>query len=300
MYSWGDSMEDWRRPGAYRFDEARKAARKADAERAKAEGPRTYHNRNRPVYDLIDPRRTISSKSRNPLVIAVDVTGSMQNWPFEIFDRLPLLYQTLSQYRQDLEISFAAIGDIQSDEYPLQVTDFARGFDLEQRLKALYGEGGGGDSPEDYGMFAVYAQHRIVLSRTEDTPFMIVFGDVSMHEKHTAAQIKSLLDLDVQGDVNAIKAWQQVAKIWNVWFLRRPGGRKGDSVDQQWAEAIGEQKVVHITEEPRAVDFAMGLIARHWGKMDDFRLNMQARQEDNVVDRVVHSILSIDDSALGK
>ena len=33
----------------------------------------------------------------------------MASWPFEIFDRLPLLYNTLSQYREDLEICFAAI-----------------------------------------------------------------------------------------------------------------------------------------------------------------------------------------------
>ena len=35
----------------------------------------------------------------------------MASWPFEIFDRLPLLFNTLSQYREDLEICFAAIGD---------------------------------------------------------------------------------------------------------------------------------------------------------------------------------------------
>lgn len=298
MYSWGDSMEDWKRPGAYRFDEARKSARKADAAKAKDAGPRAYHNRDKPVYDLIDPRRAISSKSKNPLMVAIDVTGSMQTWPFEIFDRLPLLYQTLSQYRQDLEISFAAIGDVTSDEYPLQVTDFARGFDLEQQLKALYGEGGGGDAPEDYGMFAYYVQRKVVLSRTDDQPFLIVFGDVTMHDKHTSAQVKALLDIDEQKDVDAVETWQQVSKIWNTWFLRRPGGKKGDETDRQWGRAIGEQKIVHITDEARAVDFAMGLIARHWGKMNDFQQNMKARQENKVVEDVVHSILSIDDSRL--
>ena len=46
------------------------------------------------------------------------MTGSMANWPFEIFDRLPLLYNTLSQYREDLEICFAAIGDAGVDRSP--------------------------------------------------------------------------------------------------------------------------------------------------------------------------------------
>ena len=34
------------------------------------------------------------------------MTGSMQTWPAEIFDRLPLLYNTLAQYRPDLEVLF--------------------------------------------------------------------------------------------------------------------------------------------------------------------------------------------------
>ena len=42
----------------------------------------------------------------------------------------------------------------------------------------------------------------------------------------------------------------------------------------------GEQQVVHMEDEGRAVDYAMGLIARSWGFFGDFQQNMRARQDE--------------------
>jgi hypothetical protein len=93
--------------------------------------------------------------------------------------------------------------------------------------------------------------------------------------------------------VDSVGAWNEVARHWNVWFLRRPGGKKGDAIDVQWGKAIGPQKVVHIDDEQRAVDYAMGLIARTWGHFDDFRSNMLARQDEDKVDVLEEAIEGI-------
>lgn len=283
MYSWDDSTSDWRRPGRYRFDKALSRLRAEDAERAREAGPRAYHNRNAPLEELTTPRKDITSHSANPLIVATDVTGSMQTWPFEIFDRLPLLYQTLSQYRPDLEVSFGAIGDAGCDQYPLQVCDFAKGFTLENQLKALYGEGGGGDAPESYGLFAYYVRHHAHIQPLKERPFLIVFGDITMHERVPGDQVQHVIGDRMQGAISAVELWQEVSTRWNVWFLRRQG-RQGDEIDRQWSRAIGEQNIVHIHDELRAVDYAMALIARHWGRINDFKDNMRARQDDEAVE----------------
>ena len=159
MYCWGDNMSDWKRPAAYRYSGSRsaKSARSRAAKASKQRGGRNYLSRSAPDLDVVSPQgKVISTQSANPIVVAVDVTGSMSSWPYEIFDRLPLLYQTLSQYRPDVEISFVAIGDATCDQYPLQVCDFARGIALEDQLKGLYGEGGGGGSvKESYELFCL-------------------------------------------------------------------------------------------------------------------------------------------------
>lgn len=290
MYSWDDNLEDWAMPGAYAFDGAHGARRQAEARKAAAAGPRTYHTRSGPLWTLVDPNRVRQTESHNPLVIAVDVTGSMQRWPFEIFDRLPLLYNTLSQYREDLEVLFVAIGDARCDQWPLQVTEFGRGYALEQQLKALYGEGGGGDEPESYGLFSYWLNRMVELREApQQKPLLIVFGDAPMHEQVSGAEIRGVLPEDASQGTSAVSEWRKVTQTWNTWFLRRQG-KRNDRIDQQWSQALGHEQIIHIEDEPRAVDYAMGLVARHWGKLDDFRRNMSARQSAASVQKVLNQV----------
>jgi ribosomal protein S27AE len=293
MYSWDDDTSSWYGKASYAYSKSGAERRARAARRATAAGGRTYERRGGPNEKIVDAKKRISSASKNPLIVAVDVTGSMASWPAEIFDRLPLLYNTLSQYREDLEISFAAIGDAGVDRWPLQVTTFASGYDLEQLLKSLYGEGGGGDAPESYGLFAHWVDTHVEVPEAGDKPFLIVFGDITMHPKVPREQVQELLGDDPQGDVDALRAWQRVAKRYNVWFLRRASGRPNDQVDQQWAKAIGAQKIMRIEDEQRAVDYAMGLVARAWGHFGDFKDNMRARQPEDKVEKLSKPIAMV-------
>jgi len=286
MYSWDEDTSKWygSKAGAYRYAAAPSITR--SAERAKASGPRTYQGKSAPNEKIIDPRKRVSTESKNPLIVAIDVTGSMASWPAEIFDRLPLLFNTLAQYRPDVEICFAAIGDAAVDKWPLQVTSFASGFDLEQLLGALYGEGGGGDAPESYGLFAHWVNTHVEIPNADETPFLIVFGDINMHPKIAKGQVDHYLGDKARDDLDSLKEWQEVTQKWNTWFLRRPGGKRGDKIDDQWGQAIGAQKVFHIEDEQRAVDYALGLVARSWGHFDNFQDNMRARQDETKVKQV--------------
>ncbi len=283
MYSWDEDTSDWYGKADYHYTGAGAARRSEAAERAKAHGPRTYEKKSGPNETVTNPSQHIRTTSPNPLIVAVDVTGSMASWPFEIFDRLPLLYNTLSQYRDDLEICFVAIGDAGCDRWPLQTTPFASGYDLEQLLGSLYGEGGGGDAPESYGLFAHWVNTHVQVPQATETPFMIVFGDAPMHPTTPKGQIAHYLGDQAGHDVDSIAAWRQVCQNWNVWFLRRPTGKPGDPVDQQWGQAITAQKIFRIEDEQRAADYAMGLIARAWDHFGDFQENMRARQSESVV-----------------
>ena len=290
MYSWSGDTSDWYGSDSYAFDPKAKDARERDAARAAATGPRTYDEKRGPIESMVDPRRSIECKSKNPIIVAVDVTGSMARWPAEIFDRLPLLYMTLSQYRPDLEICFAAIGDARYDKWPLQVTDFAKGYDLEQHLKALFGEGGGGDGPEGYGLFAWHLKHHVKVDAAEDAPFLIVYGDAPMHEKVTRDEIRKVWGVQAD-DQDAIELWKEVAKKYNTWFLRRPTGSRNDEVDQQWFRALGPERVARVHDEERAIDYALGIVARSWGHFEDFKQNMAARQAQEKVDDLARRIV---------
>lgn len=297
MYSWGDGMDDWARPDAYRFAEARKEARAAYARAADSRGGRTYQSKRAPG-PLADATKRIRSHSPNPVIVAIDVTGSMAGWPFELFDRLPLFYQTLSQYRPDVEVAYAAIGDAACDRFPLQVTDFAKGYDLEERVAALYGEGGGGDAPEDYQLFAHYVSSRVdipeVADDRDERPFLLVFGDAGFHARVLPDQVRRVIGAELDQALDGVSVWREVAARWDTWFLRRPTGGPGDEVHRQWAEAIGEQKIVYVDDELRGMDYAMGIVARAWGHFGDFEANIRARQDEGKVAAVVNSVLALD------
>jgi hypothetical protein len=286
MYAWGDDMTEWARPSAYKFKGSRKARsdRKKAAESSKQRGGRRYLNRDQPDSDLASPfGRTISTESTNPIVVAVDVTGSMSTWPAQIFDRLPLFYQTLSQYRPDVEVSFVAIGDATSDSYPLQVTDFAAGIALEDHLNALYGEGGGGGGArESYELFAYYLLTR-ARAPNALRPYLILYGDEGFYDKVEAAQIRYYLGGRERKSRDSYEVWQALSESWNVFHLRKTYPGKDREIRQQWANAIGEERVLHLPSADRAVDLALGLISRQWGHFEDFEENMTARQPERVV-----------------
>ena len=92
---------------------------------------------------LPPPRnRILLTKAHFPVVIAVDVTGSMKTLPQLIFEKLCLLYNEVlfflpEDLKKSFEISFTAIGDAYTDGYPLQVTNFGKGFELDKNITAL-------------------------------------------------------------------------------------------------------------------------------------------------------------------
>lgn len=293
MYCWGDDMTDWAAPDAYAFKgtAAAKAARAEAAKESKAKGGRTYEKRSAPLLDLTTPRKTLRTKSTNPIVVAVDVTGSMQRWPFEIFDRLPLLYQTLSQYREDVEVSFVALGDATSDRFPLQVTDFRRGLPLEETLGALYGEGGGGGGArESYELLAYQLLYRCQAPEAT-RPFLILYGDEGFYPTLEPALAKAMWGDVIDEPLDSRRLWQGVAEAWNVFHLRKPyGGHQEASIHAQWAEALGEERIVLLDDVQRAVDVALGIVARQWGHFGDFEQNLAARQAPDVVARVADRV----------
>ena len=81
MYSWDEDTSGWYGSKSYAYGERGAAVRGKAAKRASASGPRSYETKNKPNIKIIDPKKKVKTESKNPLIIAVDVTGSMASWP---------------------------------------------------------------------------------------------------------------------------------------------------------------------------------------------------------------------------
>ncbi len=289
MYSWGsDDTTGWKNPG-YDFGDAKKAY----FEELKKEAPesRTYSEKIGPNLALVNPKgKTLFTKSKNPISILVDGTGSMQTWPAEIFDRLPLLYQTLVKYREDIDISFSVIGDAKIDTWPLQVGNYEKGVKLEEQLKALHAEGGGGPGiRESYELYSYFMLHHADISNAVK-PFLFVMGDEKFYDQINTKQIETVIGDTVQGPILSIDIWKELGEKFDVYFLRKTYAPHDNDIMAQWRNALGEQKIVTIHDATRVVDYAIGIIADKWGQLDDFEKNLSARQDSKTVDKVMDSI----------
>ncbi|MCX6707293.1 MAG: hypothetical protein NT001_04090 [Candidatus Woesearchaeota archaeon] len=299
MYSWGPDTSTWKRPGSYKWGSAKGAYANLGNQSAQ-QGPRTYANRNAPSK-LVDPTgKAIDTDSETPLIIAVDVTGSMQSWPGEIFDRLPLLYQTLAKYKPDLEISFCAIGDANSDQYPLQVNNFGKELDLEKQLKALCAEGGGGgQGMESYELFGYFMKNKCNTPKAT-SPFLIIFGDEGFYPQVNPDQVAHYVGDKLESKIESADIWKGLMQKFNVYMLHKQydGGNDKKIVDQ-WAEVLGKERVVPLYDEQRAVDVAMGIIARYWGQFGDFKQNLSSRQDPAAQQSVMASLRYVPPAATG-
>jgi hypothetical protein len=302
MYSWGTDTTGWNNPGKYRYDSARAPYLDKLGDASAKAGPRGYTRPRSPNSTLVDPRgKEISSDSQNPIIVGVDVTGSMSAWPGEIFDRLPLFYQTLSQYRPDTEMAFAAIGDANCDSYPLQVNSFEKGLKLEDAIKALYPEGGGGGQvSESYELFGYFMQEHCKTPNAT-SPFLFIFGDEKFYNTVRPDQIRHYIGDTVQDPVDSLGVWKSLTQRFNLYLLHKPYGHGGEgSVDKEvvkhWEAAIGKQRIVEVPSAERAVDIAMGIVAKHWGQYDDFGVNLSARQPDSVAKTVHYTLRHIPDA----
>lgn len=296
MYSWGGGTTDWKDPGRYRFDSARKPYLDADAAASAAKGGRSYSMRSEPDFGLVGVKnRPIETNSEHPIVFLVDGTGSMIGWPAEFFDRAPLLYQTLSQYRSDLEISFGVIGDATCDNYPIQLNKFGQGITLEDHIKALCPEGrGGGQISESYELSAYYLLNHCNMPKAK-LPFLFVFGDEKFYGKVEPKQVKHYIGDKLQGPLDAKDVWKNLMLKFNVFFLQKPYGKGNEQdvtteVKKYWADTLGPRRVVDLISADRAVDTAMAIVAKSWGQFGDFKGSMSARHDRDLIDAVVKSV----------
>jgi hypothetical protein len=281
MYGWGGDTASWKGSGKYKYDSARSPYLDKLKKDAGKKGPRTYVDSSEPDMAYVNTRdKTIKSESKNPIVFAVDVTGSMSSWPGEIFDRLPLFYQTLSQYKEDLKVCFAAIGDATCDEYPIQVNNFGKGLELEDHLKAVGCEGGGGGHiTESYELFGYFMKEHCEVPNAT-SPFLFICGDETFYNRIDPAQVEHYIGDKLENAKNS---------------LQKPYGSGYDSgvtseVRERWADALGDQRIIELPSAERVVDIAMGIVSKYWGKFGDFKDNLSARQDDSVAASVYNSL----------
>lgn len=284
------------------------SAKRAYTDKVVARGPVT------PAAIGLDPTNLVPDKlvseAEAPFIVCVDVTGSMGEWPATIFSKLPYLEHEGKEYLgQDMEISFAAIGDhTQGDKYPLQVRPFVKGTDLKDALeKLIHEKGGGGDSEESYELAACFYGEHCECPNAVRKPLMIFIGDEGIHSVMTEDDANKWCKTKISKRTTPQELFVKLRQKFEVYIIRKPyncdaqkSSPQNDRIQQQWEELLGVDHVIALPDASRVVDVIFGILGMFTGRYDDFVKELKERQGkdadgDKKINVVLNSLKSVCD-----
>jgi len=168
----------------------------------------------------------------------------------------------LQGYLDDVGMSFAAVGDVNSDKAPIQVSAFAQGSDLDNHISKMYLEGGGGGGyTESYELSAYFYVKHCQLSDPE-IPFFFVTGDEIYYDEIQSGTIKEVMGIQAPA-LKGEDMWHELMKKFNVFLLKKPYDNvKNDKIIlDKWTKTLGHERVLEIVTPKACVDVMLGAIA---------------------------------------
>ena len=86
-----------------------------------------------------------------PVIIGLDVTGSMGQTAVEVAKKLGVIMTKLYEQVEDIEFLIMGIGDLAYDQFPIQASQFESDIRIAEQLDKIFFEfGGGGNAYESY------------------------------------------------------------------------------------------------------------------------------------------------------
>lgn len=226
---------------------------------------------------------------RDPItvLIGLDVTGSMDVIPKSLLEgRLGTLMvdlkKTFSRPNENLQISFAGIGDAKTDQAPLQVTHFESDNRFAQQLQKIWLEGGGGgNGGESYNLLWWYAAKKTHLNYVDQDKrkgILITIGDDNVHDGLTKGEIQAWLDPKYDGgDVSNQELLKAVREQYEVYHIvitdgqayihdfetkREKTKQKHEEEAKKWADLLEKNNVIYSKSDGVA-DAIAEIVKRH-------------------------------------
>lgn len=215
-------------------------------------------NRVRRIHESMDPKGAKLRESRDseihpnsvPIIIGLDVTGSMHNIPvYLVREGLPKMVSGIIENGvPDPQILFLGIGDSKCDNYPFQVGQFESGdAELDMWLTRTYLEGGGGGNGGESYHWAWYfaAMHTVTdaWEKRHEKGFLFTIGDERCHPILHARELQ-----EVTGEKSEpYKTEELLARAqerYNVYHLHIIEGAQGEYTLNYWKNLLGEKCIV--------------------------------------------------------
>jgi len=232
----------------------------------------------RKMHDDLNPFQVKVRESRDsaenpestPVIIALDVTGSMGILADNIARQgLGIAFDSLLDKKPvtDPHLMFMGIGDANYDQAPLQVSQFEGDACIIQQIANLYIEhGGGGNCFESYNLpwyFAAFHTVHDAMEKRGKRGYLFTVGDEEAPGPLTKDQIKHFIGDTVQNDMSGKELLEYANRVYDCYHIIIEEGsharRSLPKVQGSWRELMG-QHVISLSDHTKLAETVVSAI----------------------------------------
>ena len=209
----------------------------------------------RTIDPLLDPKNVMRECCDNeehpatiPVILALDVTGSMGNAAVEVAKRLNIIMTRLYEKVKDVEFMIMGIGDFAYDRCPLQVSQFESDIRIAEQLDKLYFEfGGGGNDYESYTAAWYFAVNHVKLDAwgRGQKGLIITMGDEEANPYIPGERLGEVTGAALVKDVETGELLREVLPKYDVYhiYVDHRAGRNVEKEIMTWEKYLDKQNI---------------------------------------------------------
>lgn len=191
-----------------------------------------------------------------PVILALDVTGSMGNAAVEVAKKLNVIMTKLYEKITDVEFMIMGIGDFACDGCPIQASQFESDIRIAEQLDKLYFEfGGGGNSYESYTAAWYFGSRHTKLDclNRGRKGIIITMGDEQLNPylpiKGRCSGLIEATGDNLQADIETKDLYIEVSKKFNIYHLDVNHCRRWDEkeIEKSFKKYLDETHFRRVT-----------------------------------------------------
>lgn len=157
-----------------------------------------------------------------PVILALDVTGSMGQTAVEVAKDINVVMTRLFKDIKDIEFMIMGVGDLCCDDAPIQISQFESDIRIAEQMDQVYFEyGGGGNSYESYtAAWYMGARHTKLdcLGRGKKG-IIITLGDEQLNPYLPKRPLIDATGDDLQGDVETKDLYREASEKFDIYHI---------------------------------------------------------------------------------
>lgn len=158
-----------------------------------------------------------------PVILALDVTGSMGDACQETAEALGVIMEQLYKKFKDIEIMVIGIGDLAYDNAPIQISQFESDVRIAEWLDKIYMEhGGGGNSYESYTAAWYMGLRHTKLDAYDKQGrkgIIITMGDEPLNPYLPEFELSNVTGDSLQGDIETKDLFKEASEKFDIYHI---------------------------------------------------------------------------------